>query len=170
MEREKLWYLGFLGFLGLLGFYSVGLFGFFGFFAFFSIPKSEKAKMGNLEIIHMPLKKIMVLEVIPLKTPEDLATQLAPMISAGQPVVLSWANGVTFLSSPLPPTTDKLMNKYLEGVIYWSGVHYALMPEYMPVVKVELETGGTLEVGVMDVSQNQVFNDVGSWLKGLGGA
>ena len=124
-------------------------------------------KTGGLEIIHIPIRKIIVLEVIPMDTPEDLAIQLAPMMSMGQPAILSWANGVTFLTSPIPPSTDKLMNSYLDGVIYWSGVHFALMHEYRPVVKVEISTGGTLEVSVMDVSQNQVFNDVGSWLKGL---
>ncbi|MEE8358032.1 MAG: hypothetical protein V3R82_01285 [Candidatus Hydrothermarchaeales archaeon] len=132
------------------------------------IPKRGPVDTEGLEIVHVPIKKIIVLEVIPMRSPEDLAIQLAPMISMGQPAVLSWANGVAFLSSPLPPSTDKLMNNYLNGIIYWSGIHFALMPEYQPVVKVEIETGGTLEVGVMDVSQNRVFNDVGSWLKNMG--
>ncbi|MFQ6135916.1 MAG: hypothetical protein ACE5PM_01900 [Candidatus Hydrothermarchaeales archaeon] len=118
-----------------------------------------------VEIVYQPVKKVVIFEVIPYEKPEDLALHLVPFGMSGQPVILHWANGVVFWPVALPPASDKLMDEYLEGTIFWSAVSFALMPEYVPKITISLRTGGTFEIGVMDVSVNPFMIEVGSWLR-----
>lgn len=118
-----------------------------------------------VKVEYIPIRKIVILEVIRNKTPEELATAIAPAKMAGQQVILKWADGVIFNFNGLPPSTDKLMDEFTKGIVYWQSVSYSLMPKYKPLITVSSDIGGTAEIGVMDVSMNQTLVKVASWLK-----
>lgn len=113
-----------------------------------------------VEIVCSPPKQLVILECTEYPSIEALSKTVATIITMGQPLVLKWAEGVTFSHSLLPPTTDNLMKEFLEGRIYWTDVVFALMPEYKPSIKV-----GTLDIPVIDVSPNPILRDAAKWMK-----
>jgi len=113
-----------------------------------------------VEIVCRPPKQLVILECTEYPSIEALSKTIATIIMVGQPLVLKWAEGVTFSYNFLPPTTDSLMKDFLEGRIYWSDVVFALMPEYKPSIKV-----GTLDIPVIDVSPNPILQEVAKWMK-----
>jgi hypothetical protein len=118
-----------------------------------------------VKIEYNPVKKIEILEVIPYSTPEKFAEVAAPAKLAGHPIILNWAEGVLFAYGALPPSTDKLMDEFTSGVIYWQNVSYALMPKFKPIITVSSHMGGTAEIGVSDVSANENLVKAALWLK-----
>ncbi len=118
-----------------------------------------------VKITHKPLKEIVISEVIYFDSPETLANSYAPLKLTGQPVILQWVDGIVFTFNPIPPETDKLMDDFLDGITYWGAVAYSLMPEYHSMVTVSPESGGTIEIGVQDVSMSTTLIKVASWLK-----
>ncbi len=113
-----------------------------------------------VEIVCSPPKQLVILECTQYPSIEALSTTLATFIRVGQPLVLKWAEGVTFSYSLLPPTTDGLMKEFLEGRIYWTDVVFALMPNYRSTIKV-----GTLDIPVIDVSPNPILREAAKWMK-----
>jgi len=113
-----------------------------------------------VEIVCSPPKQLVILECTQYPSIEALSKTIATIIRVGQPLVLKWAEGVTFSYSLLPPTTDSLMKEFLEGRIYWTDVVFALMPEYKSTIKV-----GTLDIPVIDVSPNPVLREAAKWMK-----
>jgi hypothetical protein len=127
------------------------------------IQPSKPSTMVKIE--HTPIKKIVILEVTSYPTPEKFAEVTAPAKLAGVPIVLNWAEGVLFATIPLPPTTDKLMDEFTSGVIYWQNVSYSLMPKFKPIITISSHAGGIAEIGVMDVSANHNLVKTALWLK-----
>jgi len=113
-----------------------------------------------VEIVCSPPKQLVILECTQYPSIEALSKTMATIIRAGQPLVLKWAEGVTFSYSLLPPTTDSLMKEFLEGHIYWTDVVFAPMPEYKSTIKV-----GTLDIPVIDVSPNPILRKAAEWMK-----
>ena len=113
-----------------------------------------------VEIVCSPPKQLVILECTQYPSIEDLSGTIATIIRVGQPLVLRWAEGVTFSYSLLPPSTDSLMKEFLEGRIYWTDVVFALMPEYKPTIRV-----GTLDIPVIDVSPNPVLREAAEWMR-----
>ncbi len=113
-----------------------------------------------VEIVCSPPKQLVILECTQYASLDALSNTLATIIRAGQPLVLKWAEGVTFSYSLLPPTTDSLMKEFLEGHVYWTDVVFALMPEYKSTIKV-----GTLDIPVIDVSPNPTLREAAEWMK-----
>jgi len=113
-----------------------------------------------VEIICSPPKQLVILECTRYPSIEALAKTVAIIIRSGQPLVLKWAEGVTFSYSLLPPTTDSLMKEFLEGRIYWTDVVFAPMPEYRSTIQV-----GTLDIPVIDVSPNPILREAAEWMK-----
>ncbi|MEM2905174.1 MAG: hypothetical protein QW587_05495 [Candidatus Bathyarchaeia archaeon] len=113
-----------------------------------------------VEIVHQPIKEIVIMEHVAYPTPEKLALNLAVAIRAGQPAVLHWADGVAFIHMPVPPSTELIMKHYLEGRVYWSSAAYAPMPTYRQIVKVD-----SMEIPVIDVTPNPSLLQVARWLK-----
>ena len=113
-----------------------------------------------VEIVCSPPKQLVILECTQYPSMEALARTIATIIRVGHPLVLRWAEGVTFSYSLLPPSTDNLMKEFLEGRIYWTDVVFALMPEYKPTIKV-----GTLDIPVIDVSPNPILREAAEWMK-----
>jgi len=92
-----------------------------------------------------------------------LSKVVAVVISAGESLILKWAEGVVFSYSPIAPSTDLLLNEYVKGKVYWSDVVYALMPEYKQTIRVS-----TLDIPVIDVSPNPLLSEVAKWMKKRG--
>jgi hypothetical protein len=113
-----------------------------------------------VEIVCSPPKQLVILECTQYPSIEALSKTVATIISVGQPIVLKWAEGVTFSYSLLPPSTDSLMKDFLEGRIYWTDVVFALMPDYKPFIKV-----GTMDIPVIDVSPNPILREAAEWMK-----
>jgi len=113
-----------------------------------------------VEIVCSPPKQLVILECTQYPSIEALSKTVATIIIVGQPMVLKWAEGVTFSYSLLPPTTDSLMKEFLEGRVYWTDVVFALMPEYKSTIKV-----GTLDIPVIDVSPNPLLREAAKWMK-----
>ena len=113
-----------------------------------------------VEIVCSPPKQLVILECTQYPSIEALSNTIATIIRAGRPLVLKWAEGVTFSYSLLPPTTDGLMKELLEGRVYWTDVVFALMPEYESSIKV-----GTLGIPVIDVTPNPILREAAKWMK-----
>ena len=114
---------------------------------------------GKIKIIYQPPKEIVILDYFQFSK-ENLGQMFAKIIHSGLPVVAYWAEGVLFVYFPLIPDTDDLMNNYLKGRIYWSSVHFTLMPKYSPSIKVS-----GLEIPVVDVSEHPVMKETAKWLR-----
>lgn len=113
-----------------------------------------------IDIVCQPPKKLIILECTHYPSVESLSKVVAVSISAGESVILKWAEGVVFSYTPIPPTTDLLMDEYVKGKVYWSDVIYALMPEYKQSIRVS-----TLDIPVIDVSPNPLLSEAAKWMK-----
>ncbi|MDH5461305.1 MAG: hypothetical protein OEZ29_09420 [Candidatus Bathyarchaeota archaeon] len=113
-----------------------------------------------VEIVCRAPEQLVILECTQYPSIEALSMTIATIIRAGEPVILKWAEGVTFSYSLLTPTTDSLMKEFLEGRVYWTDVIFALMPEYRSPIRV-----GTLDIPVIDVTPNPTLREAAKWMK-----
>ena len=113
-----------------------------------------------VEIVCNPPKQLVILECTRYPSIEALAKIIAVVISAGESVILKWAEGVAFMYTYLQPTTEELMSELLKGRVYWSDVFYAEMPEYKQAIRV-----GTLDIPIIDVSPNPILRDAARWMR-----
>jgi len=112
------------------------------------------------EIVCRPPKQLIVLECTRYPSVEALSKVVAVIISAGESVILKWAEGVVFSYSPVAPSTELLLDEYIKGKVYWSDVVYAIMPEYKQTIRV-----GTFDIPVIDVSPNPLLSEAARWMK-----
>jgi hypothetical protein len=113
-----------------------------------------------VDIVCSPPKQLVILECTRYPSLDALAKVVAVVISAGESVILKWADGVAFMYTFLQPTTDELVSELLKGRVFWSEVYYAEMPEYKQSIRV-----GTLDVPVLDMSPNPLLKEAARWLK-----
>jgi len=113
-----------------------------------------------VDIVCRPPKEIIFLECTKYPSVESLSATIGTIIMTGQPIVLKWAEGVVFFYSPLPPTTDSLMEEFVVGKVYWTDVIYAFMPEYKSTIRL-----GTLDIPVIDVTPNPTLREVAKWMR-----
>lgn len=113
-----------------------------------------------VNVICNPVKELVILECAHYPSADALAKVIAIVISAGESVILKWAEGVVFMYTVLQPTSDDLLAELLKGRMYWSEVYYAELPEYRQTIRV-----GTLDIPVIDVSPNPLLRDAANWLK-----
>jgi hypothetical protein len=113
-----------------------------------------------VEIVCRAPKQLVILECTQYPSIEALSETIATIIRTGEPIIMKWAEGVTFSYSLLTPTTDSLMKEFLEGRVYWTDVIFALVPEYRSTIRV-----GTLDIPVIDVSPNPVLREAAKWMK-----
>lgn len=106
----------------------------------------------------MPAKELIILEMVEY-TLKELAEVCALLIEAGRPVVLNWAEGITFHHVPLPFNTKELLKERMKGRIYWASLLYAEMPDYRPILRV-----GAREVPVL-ATPNPLLKQVARWLR-----
>ena len=113
-----------------------------------------------VEIVCNPPKQLIILECTRYPSTDALAKVMAVIISAGESVILKWAEGVVFSYTYLHPQTENILDELLKGRVYWSEVIYALMPEYRASIRV-----GTMDIPVIDVSPNPLLCEAARWLK-----
>ena len=118
-------------------------------------------KSDVIKIIYEPFKEIVIKEYTRFDRIEDLVYIFAQLRAGGAPLALSWANGIVFVYSPIPPDSDQLIDEFLKGRIYWANVSFADMPQYKQV----LETKEKIQVPVINTSSNATFSQVTEWLK-----
>jgi len=113
-----------------------------------------------VDIVCNPPKELVILECTRYPSLDALAKVIAVVMSAGEPIILKWAEGVAFMYTHLQPSTEDLISEFLKGRVYWSDVIYAEMPEYKQTIRV-----GTLDIPVIDVSPNPILSDAAKWMK-----
>ena len=111
-----------------------------------------------VEIVHEPLKRIVLREMVRYDTPQQMVNALAFIMKMGQPILLTWAEGVVFVSQPIPP--PDMPEEYARGELYIASISFAPMPEYGNNVK-----SGNVEMGVIDVSRSPLSRDLAQFLK-----
>lgn len=117
-----------------------------------------------MKIIYEPIEELVIKEYVKFEKLDDLLYSFAQLRAAGQPVSLNWAEGTIFLHSALPLTTDKLVEQFLRGRLYFAGVSFALMDKYQPSV-VYKSPQGEIPIPVMNLSSNKTLCEVAKWLK-----
>jgi hypothetical protein len=111
-----------------------------------------------VQIVHEPLKRIVVRELIKYDNPQQLVTAFTFLMKMGQPILLTWSEGVVFVTQPIPP--PEMPDDYARGDLYVASISYAPMPDYSQNVRV-----GNVEMGVIDLSRSPVSVELGKFLK-----
>jgi len=111
-----------------------------------------------VQIVHEPLKRIVVRELIKYDNAQQLVTAFTFLMKMGQPILLTWSEGVVFVTQPIPP--PEMPDDYARGDLYVASISYAPMPEYSQNVRV-----GNVEMGVIDLSRSPVSVELGKFLK-----
>ena len=113
----------------------------------------------EIKIDYTPINRIKIINVIQLSLTE-LAKRVQAMTQLRRPAMLSWAEGIAFLSVPLHYDSEILVKKHLEGEIVLQNVTYALMPEYKPTIKIQ-----TFDVYVLNQTPSKISRATAKWLK-----
>ncbi|MFQ6010701.1 MAG: hypothetical protein ACE5KG_00815 [Nitrososphaerales archaeon] len=114
-----------------------------------------------VDIVHRPMKEIVVVDYTEYPSPEDLAEDMAMAMKMGQPVALLWTEGVVFVPAMASMDTEKMAEEFLNGRSYWHSVTFSTMPAYAQTLRVR-----GVEVPVVNVSHNAIMKKVAQWLKG----
>ncbi len=114
-----------------------------------------------IKITYEPFEEIVIKEYIRFEKIEDLIFTFAQARIGGEPVILSWANGVAFMHSPLILDNDQIVEDLLKGRVYWTNVSFAEMSEYKPI----FETREKVQVPIINVNSSPIFRQVAEWLK-----
>lgn len=112
-----------------------------------------------VEIIHSPVKQVVIMEYVRFPSAEELVKNM--ILPPGQPAVLYWAEGVVFLPVPLPTNNTKVVEELLNGKVYWMSVSFAPMPSYSAMLSAEKGP----EALVINVSRSSLFTQIARWLK-----
>ena len=117
--------------------------------------------MTEVDIRYEPFKEIVVMEQTQFPTYEDLA-RFTSIIAGGKTAGVYWTNGIAFIYFPLSINTETAAKELVEkGRVYWAFLSYAEMPAYKPLI----ETKEKMQVPVLDMSANPLFQKVAEWLK-----
>ncbi len=111
-----------------------------------------------VEIAYEPLKRIVVRELVKYDTPQQLVNALSFIMKMGQPVLLTWAENMVFVSQPIPPSD--MPEEYARGELYIASISYAPMSEFVHNVK-----SGNIEMPVIDVSRSPLSQELAKFLK-----
>lgn len=117
-----------------------------------------------MKIRYEPFEEIVIKEYVRFEKLHDLLYAFAQLKALGQTVSLNWAEGVVFVCNVLPPTADQVVDQYLKGRIYFTGISFALMDKYQNSV-VYKSPQGAVVVPVINVSYSEVLCEVAKWLK-----
>jgi hypothetical protein len=117
-----------------------------------------------MKITYEPFEEVVVKEYVRYENLQNLLFIFAQLRASGQPVSLNWAKGVVFALSPLPPSTDQLMEDHLKGRLYIASASFALMPEYKEVVNY-IADGQKMPIPVINASDSIALCEIAEWLK-----
>ncbi|MGD0028274.1 MAG: hypothetical protein ABSC91_04960 [Candidatus Bathyarchaeia archaeon] len=113
------------------------------------------------KVTFQPWKEVIVHETIK-RDLKDLVKLKTLYFKTGQIAeIFLWAEGVVFVRTPMPPSDDVIRDQ-LKGVIHYSSVEYAKMPNYRKVIVSE-----GITVPVVDVSDTPALRAVARELKKL---
>ena len=118
-----------------------------------------------MKIKYEPFEEIVVKEYVRYENLQDLLYIFAQLRASGEPVSLNWAKGVVFTHSPLPPSTDQLIEDFLKGRLYVINASFALMPEYKEVVLYRSPQGQEVPIPVINASDSKTLCELAEWLK-----
>ena len=113
----------------------------------------------KVEITLRPVKRIVILQCMEFSS-EEFFRRIELMATCGEPVMLSWAEGIVFLGMPYHPDGDGIVERTLKGTIYWSSVQFSSMPKYQPIKKL-----GAREIAIVDQTSVSHLRQVAQWLK-----
>ena len=68
----------------------------------------------EVEIVSVPIKKIIILNSTKFSI-EEFFKRIELIAKTGQPVGLSWSEGILFLHFPYHPNSDIIIEQALEG-------------------------------------------------------
>jgi len=114
----------------------------------------------EIEISLRTVKKIVILQCTKFPIEEFFKRVELIAKSSPQPVGLSWAEGIVFLSFPYQPGSDIIIEDALKGTIYLGGVFFSQMPKYQPLKKM-----GAREIPIINQSAVLYLKRVAQWLK-----
>ena len=117
-----------------------------------------------MKIVYDPFREIVVKDFVKFGNLKDLLYAFAQLRAAGQPVALNWAEGVVFVHMPMQPITDALVEDFLKGRLYYTGVNFALMDEYEPFLTYKSQQG-EIAVPIINVGSSHLFSELAKWLK-----
>jgi hypothetical protein len=111
-----------------------------------------------VEITHDPLKRIIIREIVKYESAQQLVNAFTVLMKMGQPILLTWSDGVVFASQPVPPA--ELPEEYVKGELYIASVSCAPMPEFSHNAR-----SGNVEMPVLDVSRSPSSQELARFLK-----
>ncbi len=121
---------------------------------------ARKSGMSSqmVEIAHEPLKRIVIRELVKYDNPQQLVNALSFIMKMGQPVLLTWAENIVFVSQPIPPSD--MPEEYARGELYIASISYAPMAEFVHNVR-----SGNVEMPVIDVSRSPLSQELARFLR-----
>jgi hypothetical protein len=114
-----------------------------------------------VKVVYQPWEKIVIHEIVKYALDDLVKLQSLGVEPGGLADPLLWAGGIVFSSSTMVDTKDVIREK-LEGVVHWSSVEWALMPEFKEVIIIK-ETN--VKIPVINVSTHSIYKTVSKWLK-----
>jgi len=114
-----------------------------------------------VKVVYQPWEKIVIHEIVKYALDDLVKLQSLGVEPGGLADPLLWAGGIVFSSSTMLDTKDVIKEK-LEGVVHWSSVEWALMPEFKEVIIIK-ETN--VKIPVINVSTHSIYKTVSKWLK-----
>lgn len=111
-----------------------------------------------MKFTYMPAEELVILEMVEY-TLEEIAQTSALIQETGRPIILNWAEGIVFHHSPLPFNTKELLKERKNGRIYWASVIFALMPNYVPTLKI-----GPRDIPVV-ATPNSLLKRAAKWIR-----
>jgi len=110
------------------------------------------------DISYENLKRIMLREIVKYETAQQLVNAFTFVMKMGQPVLLTWADGVVFAAQAIPP--PEMAEEYARGELYMASVSCAPMSDYSSTVK-----SGNVEMPVIDTSRSPVSKQLAKFLR-----
>jgi len=113
----------------------------------------------KIEVTVQPIKKIVIFECTEFSI-EEFFKRIELIAMSGEPVALSWAEGIVFLASAYEPDSDIMIEEALKGTMYLASVMFSSMPKYQPIKKM-----GAREIPIIDQTPIPYLRQVAQWLK-----
>ena len=118
------------------------------------------------KMTYRPWKEVVIHEILEYNVQELCSNKVRQVLQSGAAGItpsLGWAEGLIFSYVPFPDTDDVVREK-LNGIIHYSVVEYALLPEYRAEIQVTI-AGSQYSVRLQKVQENPVFIDLARFLK-----
>jgi hypothetical protein len=115
---------------------------------------------------YKPWSEVVIHEIIESK-PEDLFSSIVRQTIASSGVGITpsvnWVDGIAFVESQFADS-DEVVREKLNGVVHYSSVEFARVPEYRSEVQVNVG-GGLYPIRLQKVDTNPIFVELARYLK-----